>query len=98
MTSFECPHCGESTFSTLCSDCLADAIPIQETRFVFHMGRCHRCGHLDDEPCLAQVGSSEIVTRAWQKKGGTLKDIAQKAADLAARAADKIKGPPPGSR
>jgi hypothetical protein len=92
METFQCPHCGQSHFATVCSDCLADHIPIQQTRSVFHIGRCYRCGHVDDEPCLAQVGSGDIMARAWQKRGTTLKDLTQKAAKLAGRAADVIKG------
>ncbi len=92
MEAFQCPHCGQSHFATLCSDCLAEEIRIQETRSVFHIGRCHRCGHVDDEPCPSRVGASEMVSRAWQAKSITLKDLTQRAANLAARAADVIKG------
>lgn len=92
MEAFQCPHCGQSHFATVCSDCLAEEIRIQETRSVFHIGRCHRCGHVDDEPCVARIGSSETVGRAWQNKGATLKGLTQKAANLATRAADMIKG------
>ncbi len=92
MNTFHCPHCGQSHFASVCSDCQADEIPIQQTRSVFHIGRCHRCGHVDDEPCSARVGSGEVMTRAWQKRGTTLKDITRKATKLAVRAADVIKG------
>jgi len=92
MRVFHCPHCGQSHFATVCSDCLADQIPIQQTRSVFHIGRCHRCGHVDDEPCPARVGSGDMMARAWQKRGTTLKGITQTAAKLAVRAADMIKG------
>ena len=98
MEAFQCPHCGHSNFATVCSDCLAEEIRIQETRSVFHIGRCHRCGHVDDEPCLALIGSSEKAAssekagRARQKKKATLKGLTRKAASLAARAADMIKG------
>jgi len=91
METFQCPHCGQSHFATVCSDCLAEKIPINETRSVFHIGRCHRCGHVDDEPCLARIGESDAVARVWKKRGTTLKDITRKAANLAARAADVIK-------
>jgi hypothetical protein len=92
MKTFHCPHCGQAHFATLCSDCQAEAIRIQETRSVFHFGRCHICGHVDDEPCSARVGSSEMMTHAWRNRGNALKGLAQKAAGLAARAADAIKG------
>lgn len=92
MKSFHCPHCGQAHFATLCSDCRAEAIRIQETRSVFHMGRCHICGHVDDEPCAARVGSSEMMTYAWRNKRNALKGLTQKAVSLAARAAGAIKG------
>ncbi|MGD2139897.1 MAG: NMD3-related protein [Burkholderiales bacterium] len=91
MTTFQCPHCGQSHFASVCSDCLADQISIQQTRSVFHIGRCHRCGHVDDEPCPARVGSGDIVTRAWQNRDTTLKDLTQRATNLAARVAEAIK-------
>ena len=91
MEAFQCPHCGQSHFATVCSDCLGEEIRIQETRSVFHIGRCHRCGHVDDEPCLERIGSSETMSRAWQNKGAALKGLTQKAANLAARAAGMIK-------
>ena len=91
MKTFKCPYCGQAHFATLCSDCLAEGIRIQQTRSVFHLGRCHRCGNVDDEPCTARVGSSQMMTRAWQNKGGALKGLTQKAVGLAARAADAIK-------
>ena len=91
MKAYKCPHCGQSHFASLCSDCLAEGIRIQETRSIFHLGRCHRCGHADDEPCTAQVGSGDMVSRAWQSGGRALKELTQKAASLAARAADAIK-------
>ncbi len=91
MEAFQCPHCGQSHFATVCSDCLAEEIRIQETRSIFHIGRCYRCGHVDDEPCLARIGSSETVGRAWQNKTATLKGLTQKAANLASRAANVIK-------
>ncbi len=92
MEAFQCPHCGHAHFATVCSDCLAEEIRIQETRSVFHIGRCHRCGHVDDEPCLALIGSSDKASRAGQKnKRATLKGLTRKAASLASRAADMIK-------
>ena len=91
METFQCPHCGQSHFATVCSDCQADHIPIQETRSVFHIGRCHRCGHVDDEPCVAKVGSSDVMARVWQNRGIALKDLTRKATSLATRAADVIK-------
>ncbi len=91
MEAFQCPHCGHAHFATVCSDCLAEEIRIQETRSVFHIGRCHRCGHVDDEPCLALIGSSERASRTRQNKRATLKGLTRKAANLAARAADMIK-------
>jgi DNA-directed RNA polymerase subunit RPC12/RpoP len=92
MKAFKCPHCGQTHFTTLCSDCLAEEISIQETRSVFHIGRCHRCGHTDDELCSARVGSGEILARAPQNRGSTLKGFTQRAVKLAARAADVITG------
>ncbi len=92
MKAFQCPHCEQTHFATLCSDCLDEEIRIQETRSVFHIGRCHRCGHVDNELCSAQVGSSEIMARASQYSGNPLRGLTQKAVDLAARAADAIKG------
>lgn len=92
MKTFHCPHCGQAHFSTLCSDCLAEEIRIQETRSVFHIGRCHRCGHVDDEPCPGRIGSSAIMTRASKNSSSALKGLTQKAVSLAARAAEAIKG------
>ena len=91
MNAFHCPHCGQAHFATLCSDCHAEAIRIQGTRSVFHVGRCHICGHADDEPCTARVGSSEMLTHAWQNGSNRLKGLTQKAVGLAARAAGAIK-------
>jgi hypothetical protein len=91
MEDFHCPHCGLVAFTTLCTDCQAEGIRIHETRAVFHIGRCSRCGHVDDEPCPARVGSSRIVARAWQSRGGALKDFTQMARRLATRAAQAIR-------
>ena len=91
MKEFHCPYCGQQAFATLCTDCQAGGIRIQETKSVFHIGRCHRCGHTDDEPCSARIGSNAIVARAWQSGGGALKDFTQLAFRLASRAAEAIR-------
>jgi transcription elongation factor Elf1 len=91
MKEFHCPHCGQSTFTTLCADCQAEGIQIEETRAVFHIGRCGRCGHVDDEPCSARIGSNRLVARAWEKKGAALKDFTQLTFRLATRAAEAIR-------
>lgn len=85
MKEFHCPHCGQTAFSTLCTDCQADGIRIQETRSIFHIGRCVRCGHVDDEPCSARIGSNRLMSRQ------ALKDFTQYAFGLASRAAEAIK-------
>lgn len=91
MKEFHCQHCGQTAFATLCTDCQADGIRIQQTRAVFHIGRCDRCGHVDDEPCSARVGSNPIVARAWQGGSEALKDFTQLAFRLASRAAEAIR-------
>ena len=91
MKEFHCPHCGQSTFTTLCTDCQAEGIRIDETRAVFHLGRCHRCGHVDDEPCSNRIGANRDLAPAGQKKGGTLRDFIQTAFRLATRAAEAIR-------
>lgn len=91
MKEFHCPYCGQTAFTTLCTDCQADGIRILQTRAVFHIGRCSRCGHVDDEPCAARVGSNRMVARAWQNSGGALKDFTQLAVRLASRAAEAIR-------
>lgn len=91
MKEFHCPYCGQTAFATLCTDCQAEGIRIYETRAVFHLGRCHRCGHVDDEPCSARIGSNPIVARAWQSGGGALRDVTQFAFRLATRAAEAIR-------
>ena len=91
MKEFHCPHCGQSAFTTLCADCQAEGIRIDETRAVFHIGRCGRCGHVDDEPCSARIGSNRMVARAGQKKSGALKDFTHMAFRLASRAAEAIR-------
>lgn len=90
MKEFHCPHCGQSTFTTLCTDCQAEGIRIDETRAVFHLGRCRRCGHVDDEPCSARIGN-RIPERREQKKGRALKDFTQMAFRLATRAAEAFR-------
>ena len=91
MKDFHCPHCGQSAFTTLCTDCQAEGIRIDETRAIFHIGRCGRCGHVDDEPCAARVGSNPFVARAWQRRGEALRDFTQSAFRLATRAAEAIR-------
>ena len=91
MKQFHCPYCGQTAFATLCTDCQADGIRIRETRAVFHIGRCDRCGHVDDEPCSARIGSNRIMSRAWNKKGEALKDLTHYAFRLASRAAEAIR-------
>ena len=91
MKDFHCPHCGQSAFTSLCTDCQAEGIRIYETRAIFHIGRCQRCGHVDDEPCPARIGSSPMVARALQSGGEALKDVTQLAFRLATRAAEAIR-------
>ena len=91
MKQFQCPHCGQSTFTTLCTDCQSEGIRIEQTRAVFHLGRCHRCGHVDDEPCSARIGSNPISARAWQMGGEAVKTLGQSAYRLAARAAEAFR-------
>ena len=91
MKEFHCPHCGQSVFTSLCTDCQAEGIRIYETRSVFHIGRCDRCRHVDDEPCSARIGSNRIVARAWQRRGGALRGVTQLACRLATRAAEAIR-------
>jgi hypothetical protein len=76
-----CPYCEQTTFATVCTDCQAEGIRIQRVSSVFHIGRCHRCGHLDDEPCSARVGSNRSITRV----GKALKELTHVAARLATR-------------
>jgi hypothetical protein len=65
MNTFTCTHCQESPLATLCSDCLAEEICIRETRTALHIGRCHRRGLVDAEPCRGRAGSGkEMMTRA----------------------------------
>lgn len=91
MKEFHCPYCGQTAFATLCTDCQSGGIRIRETKSVFHIGRCHSCGHIDDEPCSARIGSNPMVARAWQSGGEALKGLTQFAYRLASRAADAIR-------
>ncbi len=91
MKEFHCPYCGQTAFATLCTDCQAGGIRIQETKSVFHIGRCHRCGHTDDEPCPARIGSNRTVERAWRGGSKALREFRHLAARLAARAAETIR-------
>ena len=91
MKQFHCPHCAQSTFTTLCTDCQSEGIRIEQTRAVFHLGRCHRCGHVDNEPCSARIGSNPIAARAWQRGSNAVKNLSQSAFRLAARAAEAIR-------
>ena len=91
MKEFHCPHCGQSAFTTLCADCQAEGIRIDDTRSASHIGRCGRCGHVDDEPCSARIGSKRMVARAWQRRGAALKDFIELTFRLATRAAQAIR-------
>jgi predicted RNA-binding Zn-ribbon protein involved in translation (DUF1610 family) len=91
MKDYHCPHCGQSTFTTLCTDCQAEGIRIDETRTVFHLGRCHRCGHVDDEPCAARVGSQATAVAAGESTPGALKSFTRIAFRFATRAAGAIR-------
>ena len=91
MNQFHCPHCAQSTFTTLCTDCQSEGIRIEQTRAVFHLGRCHRCGHVDNEPCSARIGSNPIAARAWQRGGEAVKNLSRSAFRLATRAAEAIR-------
>ncbi len=94
MEEFRCPYCGHTAFATLCTDCQAEGIRIQRTKAIFHMGQCHRCRHMDDEPCSARIGSSKTIARAWQMGGKALREYGHLARKLAARAAETIRGGP----
>ena len=91
MKDYHCPHCGQSTFTTLCTDCQAEGIRIDETRSVFHLGRCQRCGHVDDEPCAARLGSKATSSAVWQRRRGALKGFTLSAFRFATRAAGAIR-------
>lgn len=75
MEGIRCPYCGQTAFATLCTDCQAEGIRIQEVKSIFHVGRCQRCGHLDDEPCSARTGSGRGIARAWQAGKRTLREL-----------------------
>lgn len=91
MKKASCPRCRESHFATLCSDCLAEEIVIHETRSALHIGRCHRCGHVDAEPCPGSAGSSELMmTQASQPRHNALKGLTRLVASLATRATGVI--------
>src|SRR6266404_4308715 len=92
MEEFHCPHCGQTAFATLCTDCQAEGISIQVTKSVFHIGRCQRCGHVDDEPCSARIGSIRPIERAWQGGSKALREFGHLAVRLAGRAAETIRG------
>jgi len=92
MKEFHCPYCGQTAFATLCTDCQAEGIRIQETKSVFHIGRCHSCGHIDDEPCMARMGSNRTIERAWQGGSRALREFRHLALKLATRATEKFKG------
>jgi hypothetical protein len=87
MKEFRCPHCAQTTFTTLCTDCQSAGIRIEQVRSVFHLGRCHHCGHVDDEPCSALTGSA----RVWERGGRAVKILSQSAVRLATRAAEAIR-------
>jgi NMD protein affecting ribosome stability and mRNA decay len=76
MQEVRCPHCGQSAFATLCTDCQAEGIRIQKVKSVFHIGRCHRCGHLDDEPCPARIRPNRAFMAAWQRGSKAVKHLA----------------------
>jgi|tagenome__1003787_1003787.scaffolds.fasta_scaffold20199199_1 hypothetical protein len=90
MKDYHCPHCGQSTFTTLCTDCQAEGIRIDETRSVFHLGRCHRCGHVDDEPCIARARLRKTAV-SGKSTDGALKSLKQIAFRFATRAAGVIR-------
>jgi len=92
MKEFHCPHCGQTAFMTLCTDCQAEGIKIQKIKAVFHIGRCQRCGHMDNEPCSARIGLNRTIARAWQRGSKTLREFSHLALMLASRAADTIRG------
>ena len=86
MKEIACPHCGQTAFTTVCTDCQAEGIKIQEVKSIFHIGRCHRCGHLDDEPCSARIGSNKTLARAWQKSKEALRGFRRMALEVTERA------------
>ncbi len=94
MQQFRCPHCGKTAFATFCTDCQAEGIRIESVRSAFHVGRCPRCGHLDDEPCAAYIEPETVATRAWRGWTQALRKFGQVAVKLAARVGESIR---PGS-
>jgi len=92
MQEFRCPYCGQAAFSTVCTDCQAEGIPIRKVQSVFHIGRCPRCGHLDDEPCGARVGVNKAVSRVLRGAGRALGEFGSQVLKLAMRAAETIRG------
>lgn len=92
MEKFRCPYCGQSAFSTVCTDCQADGIRIHKVQSVFHIGRCPRCGHLDDEPCGARIGVSPTISRVLHTAGRAFGEFGSQARKLAMRAAETIRG------
>jgi NMD protein affecting ribosome stability and mRNA decay len=82
MEQLRCPHCGQSAFVTLCSDCQAEGIRIQKVQSVFHIGRCQHCGHLDDEPCPARVRTNRTIANAWQKGSQAVSKVGHLALEL----------------
>jgi hypothetical protein len=59
---------------------------------VFHIGRCQRCGHIDDEPCSARIGWNRTIARACQTGSKALREFSHLALKLVTRAADTIRG------
>jgi NMD protein affecting ribosome stability and mRNA decay len=98
MKTFSCPRCEETHFATLCSDCLAEEIHIQKTRSALHIGRCHRCGHVDAEPCPSPAASNVITGCTTKITRSALTGLTQKAVSFAARATNVIKGRPARAR
>ncbi len=92
MNKFYCPHCRESYFATLCSDCLAEEIHILRTKSALHVGQCHRCGHVDAEPCSGYASSSNnVLSHAHRNKRIAFKSLYQFIASVATRATGAIR-------
>lgn len=81
MQEVHCPHCGQSAFATVCTDCQAEGIRIEQVKSIFHVGRCHRCGHLDDEPCPARVRQNRALLGVWQRGRQAVKQFAMRFKD-----------------
>jgi hypothetical protein len=92
VEEFHCPECGQSAFSTVCSNCQAEGIRIRKVQRAFHVGRCQRCGHLDDEPCGVHGTLDRSFSRALRSARRTLAELGSRALRLAARAAEAIRG------